>query len=70
MASLMCRFAVRLAVLLGLRTAPVPAREPKAVHRGEIELFAGPAHLGAATTPIAKLSAEEAHRCFGVTQGR
>ncbi len=66
----MSRFAVRLAVLLGLRTAPAPALEPKAVHRDEIELCTGPAHLGADTTPIAKLSAEEAYQCFGVAQGR
>ena len=40
------------------------------VHRGEREISAGPAFLGAASTPIAKLSYDEALRCFGVHQGR
>jgi len=66
----MPRFAVRFAVMLGLRAAPAPAVEPPPVHRGERELCAGAAHLGASSTPIAKLSADEALRCFGVTQGR
>jgi hypothetical protein len=66
----MPRFAVRLAVLLGLRTAAAPSIEIKAIRRVEFELCAGPAHLGATSAPVAKLSAEEAHRCFGVVQGR
>lgn len=44
--------------------APAPV-----VHRGERELTYGPG-LGAPTGPIAKLSYDEALRCFGVHQGR
>ncbi|MBP2495279.1 hypothetical protein ABID82_002389 [Methylobacterium sp. PvP062] len=39
------------------------------VHRGERELTSGP-DLGAPAGPIAKLSYDEALRCFGVHQGR
>jgi len=66
----MPRFAIRLAVLLGLRAAPAPAVEPLRIHRDERELCAGTASLGMGAPPLAKLSAEEALRCFGVTQGR
>jgi len=62
------RFAARLGILLGLRIAPASVAEPT-VYRGERELFAGPAKLGVVSGPIAKLSADEALRCFGVTQG-
>lgn len=44
-------------------TAPAPI-----VHRGECELTRG-AGLGAPSRPVAKLSYDEALRCFGVKQG-
>ncbi len=62
----------RLALLLGLRTAPADAFAPVRIHRGEPEFCAGTDSLGApwmATAPTAKLSADEALRCFGVRQG-
>ena len=40
------------------------------VHRGERELSAGTAFLGAPVSPVAKLSYDEALRCFGVHQGK
>lgn len=66
----MPRFAIRLAVLLGLRAAPAPVVEPPRIHRDERELCAGTARIGVVTVPVAKLSAEEAYRCFGVRQER
>jgi len=61
----MLRLVARLALLFGLRAAPASAIEPT-VHRGEREFCAGTAHLGASSPPIAKLSADEAYRCFRV----
>lgn len=46
-----------------------PAAPAPIIHRGERELSAGP-NLGAPAGPIAKLSYDEALRCFGVHQGR
>lgn len=46
-----------------------PAAPAPIVHRGEHELCRGP-NLGAPAGPIAKLSYDEALRCFGVHQGR
>lgn len=40
------------------------------VHRGEREISAGAGDLGAPSSPIVKLSYDEALRCFGVHQGR
>lgn len=52
--------------LAGARLAePAPV-----VHRGERELCAGTAFLGAPASPVAKLSYDEALRCFGVHQAR
>jgi len=45
-----------------------PAAAEPIVHRGERELTRG-AGLGAAAGPVAKLSYDEALRCFGVKQG-
>ncbi|MDP4005078.1 hypothetical protein [Methylobacterium sp. NEAU K] len=53
--------------LLGAKPAEL---EPLVVHRGERELCAGTAFLGAPSTPVAKLSYDEALRCFGVHQGK
>lgn len=61
----MSRLAARLALFFGLRAQPAPAPEPL-IHRGEREFCAGTAALGTASKPVAKLSAEEAHRCFGI----
>lgn len=58
----------RLLIRLLFRAAPV---EPELiVHRGEREISVGPAFLGASSAPPAKLSYDEALRCFGVHQGR
>lgn len=46
---------------LGCRREPNPV-----VHRGEIELCAGPAHLGVPRSPPAKLTIEQAERFFGI----
>ncbi|MET3483131.1 hypothetical protein [Methylobacterium sp. 1973] len=54
-----------LRLLFGRRPAP----SAPIVHRGEREMCAGP-DLGAPAGPIAKLSYDEALRCFGVHQGR
>lgn len=61
----MHRLAARLALFLGLRAQPAPAPE-LLIHRGERELCAGTAAIGTVRPPAAKLSAEEAHRCFGI----
>ena len=61
----MHRLAARFALFLGLRAQPAP-RPELLIHRGERELCAGTAALGTASPPAAKLSAEEAHRCFGI----
>ena len=53
--------------LLGARPASAPV--PFTVHRGEREICAGTAFLGAPVSPLAKLSADEAALCFGVNQG-
>lgn len=45
-----------------------PAAAAPVVHRGERELTTGP-DLGAPSSPIVKLSYNEALRCFGVHQG-
>ena len=47
-----------------------PAEPAPIVHRGERELCAGTAFLGAPVSPVAKLSDDEALRCFGVHQGK
>ncbi|MEG9528383.1 MAG: hypothetical protein MIL41_21880 [Hyphomicrobiales bacterium] len=44
--------------------------EPPIVHRGERELCAGTASLGAPSSAPAKLSYDEALRCFGVKQAK
>ena len=62
----------RLALFFGLRTASAAAITPTRIdrgERGERELCAGTAFLGAPASPLAKLSAEEALRYFGVRQG-
>lgn len=46
-----------------------PAASAPIVHRGERELTRG-ADLGVRSSPTAKLSYDEALRCFGVHQGR
>jgi hypothetical protein len=61
----MSRLAARLALFFGLRARPAQAPE-LLIHRGERELCAGTAAIGMVTPPAAKLSAEEAHRCFGI----
>lgn len=61
----MHRLAARLALFLGLRAQPA-AGPQLLIHRGERELCAGTAALGTSSPPAAKLSAEEAHRCFGI----
>lgn len=61
----MPRLIARLALLFGLRVPSASTLEPT-VHRGERELCAGTARLGAPSLPIAKLSADEAYRCFRV----
>lgn len=65
----MPRLFARLALVLGLRGQPVRPAEATKIHSAETELCAGTAFLGAPSTPIAKLSAEEALRCFGVRSG-
>lgn len=57
----------RLVLRWLLRTQP--AAPAPTVHRGERELTTGP-DLGALAGPVAKLSYQEALRCFGVHQGR
>lgn len=55
----------RLALLLGLRAAPTAPAAP-IVHRGEPELCAGTALIGAPASPRAKLSRDEAERLLGI----
>ncbi|MEG9529619.1 MAG: hypothetical protein MIL41_28250 [Hyphomicrobiales bacterium] len=47
-----------------------PADPAPIVHRGERELCAGTAFLGAPSSAPAKLSYDEALRCFGVHQAK
>lgn len=63
----MQRLAGRLLMALGLRAAPVAPFAPVAiVHRGEVEIVGGTAFLGAAVTPLAKLSPADAERLLGI----
>lgn len=66
--------AVKYIALLRRLLAPlgVPAPRPESapiavVHRDDVEICAGPAHLGLPSAPPAKLSPEDAQRFFGIT---
>lgn len=57
-------------LLLRWLSGTSPVKPAPVVHRGERELCAGTAFLGAPVSPVAKLSYDEALRCFGVHQAR
>jgi len=56
-------------ILVRLLFGAAPVEPAPIVHRGEREISVGP-DLGAPSSPIAKLSYDEALRCFGVHQGK